>query len=77
MATIDVEIARSMIEKLRKQKRPKVYCVVRYYNVMFEKEYWAYFNNKFEYDSALGSGNARDINVMWWSDRYIKDFLRR
>ena len=75
MATIYVDLAQAMIGKLKKQKRPRIYCVGRYMNIVFEKECWAYFNNKHEYDCALKSGNVRDFKVMWWSKKYIKDFL--
>ena len=76
MATICVDVAQELMEKLRVQKRSRVYCVVRYHNAVFNKQCWAYFNNKQEYDFAINSGNVQDLNVMWWSDRYTKDFLR-
>jgi hypothetical protein len=75
MATINAEIARSMIERLRKQKKPRTYCVVRYFNVMFLKWCWAYFSNRAEYESALNCSNVRNINVMWFSKKYLEDFL--
>ena len=49
--------------------------MARYWNVVFNKECWAYFSDKAEYGAALESSNVKDLKVMWWSDRFGKDFI--
>lgn len=70
MATINRELAEQLIEKLQKQTRPKTYCILRYQNVMFDKEDYAYCNNEMQYQAVLSSPTVGEVKTLWASNRF-------
>ena len=73
MATVNREIAEQIIERAKAQKRPKVYCVIEYENVVFNRTNYAYFEDKDEYLSAIQGQGAGTVKVLWSSPRFEKD----
>ncbi len=73
MPTVSREIAERLIEKCKTQKKPKIYCIVRYQNRIFDKDDWAVCYRPYHYDGLLQSPAVGGIDVLWGSERFRKD----
>lgn len=73
MPTISKQIAEQLIERCKKQKRPKIYCVVRYCNTFFNKEDYSVCYRPYHYDGLFQSPAISGIEVLWKSERFQKD----
>lgn len=76
MATISKELAEKEVKRLKTQKQPKVYCILRYWNNLFNKENYASCNNEVEYQAVVGSG-VSEVKILWASDRFLNPEKRR
>ena len=72
MATISKNLADELIVELKKQKRPRVYCVVRYCNPIFRKHGYAMLENEDQYRALLASMGTAPVKVLWTSPRFKK-----
>ncbi|MDO8557968.1 MAG: hypothetical protein Q7S09_02110 [bacterium] len=76
MPTISKDLAEREIVRLKKQKRPKVYCIVRYQNrlkgdgekIMYSD--YAICYKREHYDSLMRSGFIGGIDVLWASEKF-------
>lgn len=73
MATIDKETALSLIEKVKKQKRPRIYCITCYRNVMFNIESYAVCYSNEEYARHFKSPAVGSVKILWSSEKFKKD----
>ena len=69
MATISKQTAKELIKKVRHKKNSHMYCILRYWDDVFDKESYAFCNNEVEYQAIVRSG-IRDIKILWSSDRF-------
>lgn len=67
MATVAKEIAEQQIAHCRKQKRPRMYCIARYWNSVFQQENYALCYTEGDYASLLNSSAVENIEILWRS----------
>lgn len=72
MPTIGEKLARRIIHEVRKQKRPRVYCVIEYFNPVFDKTSHAYCDNEAEYEGLVRGLPASSVKLLWSSKRFRK-----
>jgi hypothetical protein len=65
MATISREIAEQQIARCKKQKRPRMYCVAKYWNLEFQKYGYSLCYTAREYEALLNSSAIGDITILW------------
>ncbi|MCH7759013.1 hypothetical protein IID20_01515, partial [Patescibacteria group bacterium] len=76
MPTISKDLAEREIERIKKQKRPKVYCIVRYQNRLkgdSEKMTYSDYSicyNRVHYNALLQSDFVGGIDILWSSKRF-------
>lgn len=79
MPTINKKLAEELIEKCKKQKKPKIYCVVRYQNrTKGDSEKGTYSDYavcyKLEhYQAIMRSDFIGGVDVLWASKRFKAD----
>ena len=79
MPTISKDLAEREIARLKKQKHPKVYCIVRYQNrLKGDSEKMTYSDyaicyKRAHYDTLMQSDIVGGIDVLWSSERFKTD----
>jgi len=79
MPTIDKVLAEKEIARLKTQKNPKVYCVVRYQDRLrgdSEKMTYSGYsicNKRAHYEALMRSNNVGGVDVLWASERFTAD----
>lgn len=73
MATVSKEIAEQLIERCKKQKRPRYYCIVRYRNRMFQRDNYAYLEDAVQWQTLLDSAAVGVVITLWASDKFRRD----
>ena len=72
MATISKDLAKELIAELKKQKRPRVYCIAKYWNAVFKKHGYAMLENEDHYRALLASMGSDPVTLLWTSPRFKK-----
>ncbi len=75
MATVDKDIAEKLIEKCKKQKRPRVYCIASYENLTFKKKCYSICYLRKNYNNLRWSSNTANIRILWESMKCNLDWL--
>jgi hypothetical protein len=73
VGTVSRQEAKQLIKRLRKKKRPKVYCVVRCRNTSLGADCYSICYSSRDYSGLLGSLFAGNIKVMWESKQFKED----
>ncbi|VVB83414.1 Uncharacterised protein [uncultured archaeon] len=79
MPTIDKALAEAEIERVKKQKKPKVYCIVRYQNRLngdSEKGIYSDYSicyNLRDYEALVKSDFVGGIDILWSSEKFKQD----
>jgi len=79
MSTINKKLAEAEIERLKEQKKPKVYCIVRYQNRLSgdsEKGTYSDYSicyNRNHYDALMQSDFVGGIDILWSSEKFKED----
>lgn len=73
MPTLDKDLAERLITRVKTQKRPKIYCIVRYENRLLENTFnYAYCNSEASYQEVLNSCVVGNVDILWASKRFTK-----
>ncbi|MEK7638468.1 MAG: hypothetical protein AAB375_03535 [Patescibacteria group bacterium] len=67
MATISREIAEQQIARCKKQKRPRMYCIAKYWNLEFQKYGYSLCYTAREYEALLNSSVVEGVTILWSS----------
>lgn len=76
MPTISKDLAEKEAARLKKQKRPKVFCIVRYQNrLRGDSEKMTYSDyaicyKREHYDALMQSNFVGGIDILWASERF-------
>ncbi len=76
LARIYEDVILKLIDKLKKQKRPRVYCVAKYYSPIDDKTCYSICNNRKDYQALRSKGAVADIEVLWRSHKFEIDNLK-
>jgi len=79
MSTINKKLAEAEIERLKGQKKPKVYCIVRYQNRLkgdsekgIYSDYSICYKSR-DYKALMQSDFVGGIDVLWNSEKFKED----
>ena len=79
MPTISKTLAEREIKRLKKQKKPKAYCIVRYQNRLKGDSKKASYSDyaicykPSHYQALMESNFVGGIDILWASERFVKD----
>jgi hypothetical protein len=68
MATVHKDIALELIKRCKMGLSKKYYCIVRYWNDVFQKEDFAYLENEEAYQQLAKASSK--VKILWRSDKF-------
>lgn len=73
MPTVGKEIALSEVERLKKLKRPPMYCIARYRNIWTGNEAYKLCYRQDQFAEMRTSPFVGKIDIIWASPRCVDD----
>lgn len=77
IATISEEAARELIGRIKTQKRPIIYCILKYRGATSQGWEWASCDNEFECQEILRRPGTNEVEIPWKSRKFEAACQRR